>query len=1847
MSNFIIKESFDLSGIKEELTGIEAALKGASKELKEFSDEISKTFFGLNKLKNEPNPFQNIYNNISSSVVELSKFLNLLKLLDDTSKFLVGKDTLGFLRDFGFVKQVIPDSAAKASSEKTILMAAAVQSSFASVEKSILSAGVTAETSLGKASGFTRAFSEETVLMAATGQSSFSIVEKNIVSAGAATEGSLSRVGGFAKALTGLAAVAGATYLAYKTNFGGIGDIFRDFGQFLNDEFGQSFQGFWMGMGDTLVGFLGFMDETVSTFFGMIDHISKAMRAAADKDWNWFKAEAENAARDAKALLTNLFNPNSASDLVQNARREAAYKKFFPGKTTEETKTTKSKREEKLKTYPDIPLPDTNKEEKTKLDLLKEQLFARMSILKTQEKEAQNASKLSQQPKEVVKTRRWGGIADAMGISQQMFFDWLQSAAGETIFDSFVRRKGLNQAKWDELRATAKTTNKQWFERVFKELEIEGKTFQEKYDVLWKWLETPGGLMQHHKDAQDMGMDLDQYLDWLSDVMADGRQRIDHEAEKIGLSRDAFEKRMKAPYEIKSADPDIYSQLAALKGMTRDGVHEWINEFVDVQTPAQIDAVEAVAQKFSQKRLDELYKLQAAAQEYLNTVVGKGAEKDARAFVGQLADLIVEERGQQIDNDLKAKKEQEEAQSKRIEAVSAKAKKTAEEAADFAKKLREENEADEEEFAFETPTSIESLSSFEKKMTGIRSQIQAYKSSLIDTNAEIAQLEDAAVSKAGISNNQQNLLNELLDDRLRLMTTIGRATEEADRSEDLRRRQESAVFYRDMLEEIRQGVDKTQAFENALTSSKEALAAFAEMAKKGEVNLFDMAGKFGLNEEAVNGMALSFGKSTITLREFMGTMGLTNKQIDLLLTKAKVSQAGNDLGKKLGKVKEAVEDAREQAEKAEAEAKKAEAEAKAFFDSVVQTAFGAVGLISNAFKTLGGESGQIFGEVLNGLVGIGQGIVAGTPIGAIQALGAAFDMLTGFIGRSQQVMIDMRNELLNLNGVMNQTEQNSLLRQLFDAQASQAPASVIGGIKKGISLNQAKGALEASKETFMKSDFGQKYGGHMVSLRVMTGNSPDADFGSAPPYEEILKEMAQRQGLKTPEELVDFLKNRSNLLDPLYESLGFHDKTGVSITSNVADELKLVTGLITGMNSVNAARLAYREGINADEDETEKTVKTLDENVSADGLRIELAQAQQTQDKLDDIEKQGAINRADINKKYDDQTTEAKRLNDTKQVDQIKKNREAELKIQTRSEAEQMASAKQTTANENATFNYEKRQRRIDAMEDGLEKERDALDNEKTKERAELDASLDYEKELNGDKTEKYKDFLDKKIALESKYTKLSENLTDKAGEEAKAKFDKTLADEEKKLKEKAENLKKARSSLYEDSKKTIQAQIDAEQLKIDKIDEQNKGLQKQIQIKQDLLKQDEEAFDKVDVSEFAAAVRGVDYDAQIRQALDDFHNPADVETGTYSVKSLQESATERLGLLKLRNENKFKLEQYNSGNPEDNLREYLLEKKRIAALQARFAEEAQKQGSYTYTDADGNVITDELTPKDYAELERLKAEAYSEYQDAHKQALRSKTEEEVALIGKSVEANNLLSESYKTNLEGYQKNLGDINKALAADLELIDTRVQNVLTSNAEWAASLDEVWGGIEGPLNKIIGAYQTATSSAQSLSRALSQTTNASYNSYLDHAPISSGGSGQQTSPVESPFAGNNFVTGLHGTYSTSSEMIAAEKAGGRMASGGVVPPGYPNDTYPALLSSGEVVLPTWFSNLLATAYQNLTGFSGLVDNSRKIQITLQGVFNEPGMVKREIMQALQQANYSAAGVNGTYYMNTGLN
>lgn len=414
-----------------------------------------------------------------------------------------------------------------------------------------------------------------------------------------------------------------------------------------------------------------------------------------------------------------------------------------------------------------------------------------------------------------------------------------------------------------------------------------------------------------------------------------------------------------------------------------------------------------------------------------------------------------------------------------------------------------------------------------------------------------------------------------------------------------------------------------------------------------------------------------------------------------------------------------------------------------------------------------------------------------------------------------------------------------------------------------------------------------------------------------------------------------------------------------------------------------------------------------------------------------------------------------------------------------------------------------------------------------------------------------------------------------------------------KSLEDNAGKLKGIRKDLYDQQKKPIEDLIDAERRRLDQIDKQNKAIEEQIRLKNKERDSALAQFDAEDQGKFAALVAGVDYPAALRQGLDDIHNTEGVLTGTYSDQSYKEAIDERIALMTLENENRLKLEQQTRD-------EYLAQQQNIAALQARFAEEALR--------------ADDLTNRQRLELEQTKADAYVNFQRAYREAITERFESEASALQRSIDANNDHKAVIQSNIDQHQAKIDALTTTYDADLAIIDNRIKGIVDANNTWMLSVDDLRKGIEGPMNKIIRLYERAKELAASF-----------------------GGVGQSTGSSNVANYGQAGATGTDGkTYRTTSELFAATK----MATGGVVPPGFPNDTFPALLSSGESVMPQWFTDMLKN-HQMVLGAGMYSAGPKTIHIELNGNFNEPGMVQREIQAALFQHDRNGdGGYNGAF-------
>jgi len=440
-------------------------------------------------------------------------------------------------------------------------------------------------------------------------------------------------------------------------------------------------------------------------------------------------------------------------------------------------------------------------------------------------------------------------------------------------------------------------------------------------------------------------------------------------------------------------------------------------------------------------------------------------------------------------------------------------------------------------------------------------------------------------------------------------------------------------------------------------------------------------------------------------------------------------------------------------------------------------------------------------------------------------------------------------------------------------------------------------------------------------------------------------------------------------------------------------------------------------------------------------------------------------------------------------------------------------------------------------------------------------------------------------------------------------------------LKNSTDNLKTARSELYDQDKAAIDSLIDSEQKRLDRINAQNKAIKNQI-IEQNKLRQKEiDHFELVDKEEFAKAVGDVDYMTEIRKGLAAISNDEGIANETYSVKSMLEAAEERLDLAKLEADNMFKLEKFDE-DIKLNEKKYLERKQELAAMQARFADEALKLGSYTYRDDEGRLITDEITARDRLELEQMVADAFIEYQELEIQATNNRHDNTIRVFNEEVDANEEKTNKIKATMDSHKSKLKELKTAYDLDMKAIADSVKGATDSNDAMKFSVEKLKDGIMEPLQKIITQYNRLTAAARQAAQASSAEAMAS----------AAYASGQTINvPVFTPGGVVNIPTPAP-----------------QFATGGVVPKGFNNDSYPAMLSSNEPVFPAWFGDLLSRAYKLNTSSGSSYNHTRSVNIDMRNSnFNEEGAVRREIREALAESGYGSGSVNGAYFGTTGLN
>lgn len=828
------------------------------------------------------------------------------------------------------------------------------------------------------------------------------------------------------------------------------------------------------------------------------------------------------------------------------------------------------------------------------------------------------------------------------------------------------------------------------------------------------------------------------------------------------------------------------------------------------------------------------------------------------------------------------------------------------------------------------------------------------------------------------------------------------------------------------------------------------------------------------NDDALQEFNSQLEEGEISLEGFQEKFGLTNAQMDELIIL--LAQADFEKGFNRGI---------NNAKKEMTEAEKAAEELAKTTKSVQNGLIDAVFMLGRAISDMVSESNQGMATVLDGLMGIGSGVIQmfkGDIIGgAITAVTSVFDTVYNLINRNQRAMIEYNNELARGGIIDAQSQTQALEGQLNVSQRSGDSPQYIKSLKDEIAKSRAAEGMAGINASIQNSGY--------AGMNIPKDANGVADFDAMVKQLEDQRAYALRvRGKLTNEETIWSQKAINDFKLFAQQAKGIAQQLNSDLSQNVDEEAQALTQTIensvAAIEQINSARADYFSKLANDSKWSKYTDSVL----------------------------AGATGGNDA-------------LNESM-----------------RPVAESISRDVQAMFNEVVTA-------------------------------------------FGGETPEAFIEFHRRLAGMAGDFAgRVSKIHTDAAATAAK--------EAEDKMKGQINALKDARTKLFDQDKAVIQNLIDIEQRRLDKINEENDSFEKQIRLKNKLRDQDLEKFDAQDQGIFAGMVSGVDYDSQLRQGLDDIHNPEGVLTGTYSYESHKEAMTERIALMTLENENKLKLEEITR-------EEYLKNQQNIAAVQARFASEI--------------LAGETLNTRQRLEMERTKADAYVSFQQAYREAIVNRTEVEVSAIQVSISANNEQAEVIKANITAHQAGLTALADQYAADNLRIDDSVKQITESNDQWRISAESLKNGVTDSLQKIIDAYNRAKEVAAG---------------GFGSVTASGGGGGSYNPYSSKPVAAFNPY---------SSKPVAA------MATGGVVPGGFPNDSYPALLSSGEAVLPVWFTDMLKR-HSNVMG-SGMMGGAMTIQknmhVELNGQFMNSDAVKRGITDAARAMGFNDdSAVNGAF-------
>jgi len=417
-----------------------------------------------------------------------------------------------------------------------------------------------------------------------------------------------------------------------------------------------------------------------------------------------------------------------------------------------------------------------------------------------------------------------------------------------------------------------------------------------------------------------------------------------------------------------------------------------------------------------------------------------------------------------------------------------------------------------------------------------------------------------------------------------------------------------------------------------------------------------------------------------------------------------------------------------------------------------------------------------------------------------------------------------------------------------------------------------------------------------------------------------------------------------------------------------------------------------------------------------------------------------------------------------------------------------------------------------------------------------------------------------------------------------------------------------------------LQMILDKENDRVRLLQRQNEELQHSLDLIDKRYAKENKAQDLADRAQFDALKGGGISLADLTAGANEIANE-DIINGKVTDRSSKATQLRGLKLLLARQaqdaETKRKNEGYDSTNSDLNEQGFASDMARILGRQAAVVEAAKAEAK---------------SAKEKSDLDAEGADLYVKYQQLQKEALAAKQRVEQQAIRDQMDANSALIDQGWDTVTQTKRQMEDLQTAY-------DVKMKGVSDAFMVAGNSSDVLLAKLKQWAPALAASAQAAVASIKTVTNAL-------------NTPIptvgSSPGSGSSSSAyvgpsrVSVPTPGYTVTDGTY-WYKSTSDMYAASAT--HMASGGVVPGGFEGDNFPALLKTGERVLPAAFNSRLENMLQHFSSLP-LPSTNHYGGNSIGDIYISRDVDLSKLEAILDQRDFRRRGQNMGRYGGTGL-